>query len=82
MVEITQDDIDNGYRNHHKRCPLSLAVKRKLNRTDVSVHARRLYVGTEVYDIPRAARNWLYAFDTNQPVSPITFNIFRGAYDV
>lgn len=74
IIELTQEDIDQGVMDSCKKCPMALAVSRYCDAP--------LYAGfCNIWDaqdqwsvhIPDVMFNWMVKFDTGQVVEPFTF---------
>lgn len=86
--DVTQDDIDFGHRVNCYRCPIALALKRHFPENtfvavfDDSVKTTRVFrePGDTWYPTSESAAAWkdfIYAFDEDQPVKPCRLAIER-----
>ena len=77
-IEVTQEDIEQGWPSSTTHCPIALAVKRTLQRevevymasivlSPASPYRQRIWVG-EIKDFVRD-------YDAGWPVQPITFDL-------
>lgn len=76
-INVTQEDIDKGIKNSCFNCALALSAKRALEDANLSVGAKTIFWVTKLVDfnLPQVAIDFIKAFDTNQPVSPFTFDL-------
>lgn len=81
IIEVTQQDIDDGLKKGWKRrcntCPIALAASRALG-TECMASADWgiTPVGTIThYRLPDIAMEFIDAFDAELPVKPFTFEI-------
>ncbi len=78
LVEVTQDDIDNGMRCSSVACPVSIAF---LRRGCSMAHVTYEYINTSnddfsvVYNVPTIVKEFIYRYDRNLPVQPFSFTI-------
>jgi hypothetical protein len=78
LIEVTQDDIDEGDRRHPCNCPVALAVSRKCGDPDASVTPHRIIVNGVRLFTPAAAAEFILRFDTDVPrekLAPFTFEL-------
>ena len=75
QVEVTQEDIDAGLIGSCMRCPLALAIIRRLDRADIEVKRFRYSIGHSNFWWPLPAECSLFVqqFDGCYPVAPFTF---------
>lgn len=94
VLEVTQDDIDNGKREQADSCPLARAARRALSLADtdyIEVGASGWYIDAAMFDVDdsafvedvsykmsEAAIGWVEAFDQYRPVEPTTFVFERN----
>jgi len=85
-VSITVDDILTGNKNCVYTNPVVRSIDRTLNRTvatvtefkhlsPVSVGSAQFATKNRISYIPRAIVDWLWRFNTHQPVFPIEFEV-------
>jgi hypothetical protein len=83
IIEVTQQDIDNGIRNACSKCPIALALTRTMGSafsevtiTTCSTHfpLRENKEDLRAY-IPEIARNFIQTFDKGLPVKPLSFEL-------
>lgn len=83
IVEVTQEDIDNGSPANAGHCPIALAVKRATGARDVVVSVERsgeIYVHndkTTVYRHTKASGKFVTKFDEDKPVKPFKFRLIK-----
>ncbi len=83
LIEVTQEDIDNGNRGACCTCPIALASKRTAEAVagfPLSVQAGsgcvRFYrVGSVLRSTPTIAGDFMYAFDHGRKVRPFSFEL-------
>jgi hypothetical protein len=75
IIEVTQQDIDNGVQCSSVRCPIALAAQRQIGCRWVSVGPNHLDTGHKRVPLPANARAFEYAFDLGDPVQPFSFEI-------
>lgn len=82
--EMTQDDITNAHEllkrraNLYKRslcCPVAVCLRRVAKTAVTRADPCRLLIGDGLYPTPENVRQFIYDFDANLPVSPITFEL-------
>jgi len=91
MVNVTQEDIDNGVRGSSSHCPIALAMKRQLHKTKVSV-CEDYNEDTNEGEIVAYRGNWdkewkaskavmkfVKAFDNDKQVKPHRFRLKNGS---
>jgi hypothetical protein len=81
-IKVTQDDIKQGARDDCIRCPVALALNRACpGRGRVTVDNDSFYFDweSEVYVLPKKARDFIFDFDIGRAVRPIAFDIFVEA---
>lgn len=79
-IEVTQEDIDHGWRGSTCLCPISRAAARAFQ-CSVFVGLDHLSVGHPAerpqdwtkHDLPLAARAFIEDFDNGLPCEPFTF---------
>ena len=78
-INVTDNHIINGKRGECQQCPLALAVNTKPDCFNAMVYDTVLLFLQDkkiwrAY-IPQDVQKWLVAFDLNEPVKPMSFNI-------
>jgi hypothetical protein len=81
IISVTNADIKHGERGQCSRCPVALAVLRRLECKDVTVgicgvtiYSRRAH--RRFYPPSRIAR-WITDFDNGRPVKPTRFKLSK-----
>ena len=78
LIQVTQEDIDEGERGHCYYCPVALAIGRTLNRRNF------IYVGGQgirdvakwvIETLPPGVLDFVCKFDNGEPVSPFSFEL-------
>lgn len=77
-IDVTAEDIDNGVPGECGRCPVALAIARKLGLVGAGIRVgpsavRIRFDGAR--DLPAVARVFVEAFDWDRPVEPFSFEI-------
>ena len=76
-VVVTKDDIDNGVRGMHTKCPVSLALKRLGFENPVVGRDRFTYAKEDTFKIcnlPQVAKDFIRSYDnTGWTVEPVEF---------
>lgn len=80
LIEVTQDDIDNGRRGQACSCPLARAIKRQTNAEYIRVGLGSISIGEDVSDCscyitPDIAVNFVMDFDSIHDVAPFSFQL-------
>lgn len=87
IVEVTQDDIDNGTPGERCRCPIARAVKRLINvdpDSDAGIEVYSKWIdmnGHDAYGLPDEAIDFISRFDTDLDVAPFKFTGERIAIE-
>ncbi len=78
-ITITRADIENGYRCDPDCCPIGRALSRAgvvhYDVADEGVVVNSGQRATKRLAWPEPVRDWIVAYDSRQPVEPITFEI-------
>ena len=81
-VRVTQEHINNGYRQDSNRCPIACAIQELRKALVVDVDGTSAYWTEPQYDnddlefncsLPLEAREFVLAFDRHEPVAPFEF---------
>lgn len=82
LIQVTQEDIDQGCRNSGGRCPIARALIRALSvdfsphvyvaKTQVNVWNNKKFV-VQHRGIPEVAKNFIKQFDAGEKVLPFSF---------
>lgn len=77
-VEVTQDDINNGFRNSCERCPWALAFARKFPAFRIAVDGETISFCDPItgmmlgaYKTPAIVNLWIDRFDDSLPILPM-----------
>lgn len=70
---MTQRNIDAGYANSCKSCPVALALRRVFHTKDVDVDSFFMTVKGRAYMVTMDVLTFMSDFDREQPVEPFTF---------
>ncbi len=73
-IHVNYRDIDDGEPGSPHRCPIALALKRKLKTTNVRVTGGALIDGHR-FSLPAKARDFISDFDEGRDVEPLVFNL-------
>lgn len=85
-IEVTDLDIKRGTKRHMFYCPIALAFERALLNSKIlysklSVTFKQIIViggKTATYKLPEIATDFIRDFDSENAVSPITFDVIDG----
>lgn len=82
IVEVTQEDIDNGQRAVPSACPIARAIRKNfmgatVNRTNVKLDG-----WGKSTELPQIAKNFVNDFDNGKPVRPFDFELDLGDFRV
>lgn len=90
ILEVTQEDIDNGKRRNCSLCPIALALMRKFNLdpSEDSLDAARVGLTmasifpvmdrkrkSQYFYLPDEASEFIKDFDSKLPVKPFSFTL-------
>lgn len=73
MIEVTQEDIDQGQRAEIRECAIALALNRTFDSHYSVVSPTFFSVGTWFAKLPKAAREFVRKFDAGERVKPFCF---------
>ena len=75
-IEVTQEDIDLGEPCDPLLCPVALAIDRQLPGSDCEVEYCTIDLEPGmVFKTPQSVRNFIAAFDEEEPVAPFSFDL-------
>ena len=80
LIEVTQDDIDNGRRNQPSRCPIALAIQRGTGYF-VSAWIGQAVIRTQLpkasieIPLPECVNQFIAAFDNGDDTAPFSFEL-------
>ena len=78
-IEVTQDHIDAGTKQSSGNCPVALALLDVSYNPHVysngSMELRSSLTGTHLFPKSKLVRQFIYQFDSGQPVNPFKFRI-------
>lgn len=79
IIDVTQEDIDEGEPMSPFDCPIALAVRRKTRRKHVAVALGRKHIecGHKLLALDIDALKFGWAFDLGKPVKPQRF-VFKA----
>ena len=75
-IRITQQDIDNGRKDHVAGCAIALGLKHDFA-YELSVSRGWIWIGKDYYRTTPEVRRWIADFDRGKPVKPITIELFQ-----
>ncbi len=80
LIEVTQNDIDEGRRGECELCPVARAIKRASGSHCVYVDPTEVLLGENVLEatwtkLPEEAAQFIEDYDNMQPVDPFSFNL-------
>ncbi len=76
-IRVTQEDIDKGVACRGESCAVANAVRRQLNRYDVTVSASYVWMkgGAYRFRVSDKMREFIKRFDEGKKVKPDTFEL-------
>ena len=78
-IDVTAQNIREGYQNSCRSCPIALAVQRATSRcVNVSNREVGFFLAGHVaqtVDLPKRARDFIAAYDRGDPVEPFSFQL-------
>lgn len=86
-IDVTEQDIQNGIKKDCNKCPIALATVRVLppNYTHIVVECDKIEASNRgvncYFNLPHKARDFIERFDTDNIVSPISFEIKERSYE-
>lgn len=77
IINVTQEHINKGKPARACRCPIALATMGQLNLSPghVCVTPHTLYIDNKAYRMPPEATGFVRRFDSDEEVSPFTFEV-------
>lgn len=81
LISVTKNDIEKGEPSSYSRCPVSRAIKNKLDRDEIAVDANYIELlndsgGVEyIIKTPKEVAKFIDKFDSSMPVAPFKFAI-------
>lgn len=77
IINVTQEHIDKGIATQPCLCAISLAIREQARLKDAAVVADvwRPNLDYIYYPLPVVARDFAYAFDRGEKVSPFSFEL-------
>lgn len=74
-IEVTKEDIKNGWKISPRNCPVAKAIQRLLPTASVGLGTLYLNEGNDKYILPDCVSKFILAFDRDQEVSPFSFEL-------
>jgi hypothetical protein len=76
-IQVTEEDIKNGVREHCAKCPIALAAQRAGCQYPIVGTHLTFMLGAKNYstDLPYYAHEFIGLFDTGQVVAPFEFDL-------
>ena len=75
LIEVTQEDIDNGVPLQGDRCPVAHAIRRAMKTSWASVGDGEICFSNRTISTPLEVDEFIDSFDNGFHVEPFTFNI-------
>ncbi len=79
IINVTQEDIDNGLRTSSCKCPIARAAKREFGLPALISPSFSLFLLKDyeniLFSLPSSARDFINDFDGERPVKPFSFQI-------
>lgn len=74
-INVTQQHIEDGVRGDPYSCPVAKAISKTLGYPSwfVKVEAYLFTIDNNTYFMPFTVRNFIDAYDNNEPVQPFSF---------
>ena len=76
-IRITQQDIDNGRKNHVAGCAIALGLKQEFA-YEISVSVWWIWIGKDYYRATPEVHRWISGFDRDKPVKPIMIELVQA----
>lgn len=74
-IDVTQEDINQGTCFDSEKCPVALALKRKLPGKRIVVAATSFLIEKSVLPFPPKVEIFVRCFDNKEIVYPFTFEL-------
>ena len=74
-IQITQQDIDNGMKDHISGCAIALGLKQEFAYEIIVSVSGWICIGKDHYRGTPEVRRWISDFDRGKPVKPITIEL-------
>ena len=74
-IEVTEEDIKNGERWMADKCPVALALNRKINDFNYVLYDLFETHDSRVYDVPESVGKFILKFDKTRKGKPFKFII-------
>ena len=82
LIEVTQEDIDGGYKGWACECPIALALNRAFNTIGSCATLAGLYVTykgiKKRFPVGIEICNFIREYDSNKPVKPFSFELVES----
>lgn len=72
-INVTQQHIKDGVPGDPHVCPIALAIHQTTGRSHVKVEGYLFTIDHGMYFMPFSVRNFIDAYDNNEPVQPFSF---------
>lgn len=76
-IQITQQDIDKGMKDHVAGCAIALRLQQEFA-YEISVSGWWIWIGKDYYRATPEVRRWISDFDRSKPVKPITIELVQA----
>lgn len=73
-INVTKKDIQNGKRCNGIKCPVALAISRKINKK-AEVGSVAIYISGKPIMMPKKVRDFIGKFDSQNKAKPFSFNL-------
>lgn len=74
-VNVTAKDIARGCPLSRTHCPIARAIGRKCNAKHIHAQYTYIHIGTRKYATPARIAKWMMAYDRNESVHPVRFEL-------
>ncbi len=76
IINVTQEDIDQGQPHKSRTCPVALAIQRATNIENIEVgHIGCAILIKRYITFPDGVQNFIQKFDNKLPVDPFSFEL-------
>ena len=75
LIEVTQEDIDNGEKLSETNCAVALAINSCMGIEWAFVGAKTVDLGFDKIELPIEVQHFIENFDNDFPVKPFSFEL-------
>lgn len=78
IINVTQENIDNGERMQSELCPIALAIAKAFpDEVNIDADYGEVNISGKVYQMTNTCQIFMKSFDEGQPVIPFQFRLMR-----